>query len=68
MLQEFLSTLGSVTGKTYSPKEFGQLVREALNADKKTASKATEKTEDGGKETADDKASEKKDENKNSKK
>lgn len=34
MLQEFLSQLGSVTGKTYTPEEFGAIVKEALEAEK----------------------------------
>ena len=45
MLQDFLSKLGSVTGKTYTPEEFGVIVKEALEAEKK-APKETEKKEE----------------------
>jgi hypothetical protein len=33
MLKEFLERLGKVTGKTYTPAEFKQIVEEALKVD-----------------------------------
>lgn len=45
MLQEFLNTLGSVTGKTYSPEEFGVIVKEALDAEKESGKSSEKKNE-----------------------
>ncbi len=47
MLEDFLKTLGTLTGKTFTPAEFGELVEEARKAlrDKKKAEKASESEE-----------------------
>lgn len=45
MLREFLSQLGNVTGKTYSPEEFGAIVKEALEAEKNSPKTSEKKDE-----------------------
>lgn len=45
MLEEFLNKLAAVTGKKYTPAEFGKLIKEAEAAAEKQSSKSA-KTED----------------------
>ncbi len=47
MLQEFLKRLGQVTGTTYTEKEFGQMINQALKAANKKGSNTAPKKNGG---------------------